>query len=525
MVHDFTSRDLDGFRQRGIPIEEIERQLRLFQEPPPPIRIERPCSLGDGIRRLHESDHGEYLSAFEAARAAARCMKFVPASGAASRMFASLLEMLQHPSNLKRSEVERLASSEDPAAEETLRFIDSIEGFAFHDSLAWSMAVDARTPSLEAALQRGEYRPILEHVVTPVGLNLATTPKGLLPFHSQAEGARTPFEEHLVETAAYVADANRRCRVHFTVSPEHQGRFESRRDAVLQRYNSRYDVDLQVEFSAQKPSTDTLAVDLDNRPFRTSSGEVLLRPGGHGALIGNLDDLQGDVVYIKNIDNVTIEERTSESVQWKKLLGGFLCRVQERIFAHRSRLDASPSEERAVESALRFVREELLGDVPESLQEQGAQALRAYLLRWLHRPVRVCGMVRNAGEPGGGPFWVTGADGVRSVQIVERAETDTRSESQRRIFDSATHFSPVDLVCGVRDAAGRPFNLRRHVDLAAVFISEKSSEGRPLRALEHPGLWNGGMADWITLLVEVPDSTFNPVKTITDLLRPAHQPR
>ncbi|UCE02495.1 MAG: DUF4301 family protein [Candidatus Latescibacterota bacterium] len=525
MVHDFTPRDLDGFRRHGIALKEIERQLRLFREPPPPIRVERPCSLGDGIRRLDESERAECLSAFEAARAAARCIKFVPASGAASRMFASLLEMLQHPFKLERRELERLAASEDAAVAETLRFIDSIEEFAFRDSLDRSIALHAPTPSLEVALQRGEYRLILEHVVTSVGLDLATTPKGLLPFHSQAEGARTPFEEHLVETAAYVADANRHCRVHFTVSPEHQERFESRRDAVLQRYNSRYDVDLHVEFSTQEPSTDTLAVDLVNRPFRTSSGEILLRPGGHGALIGNLDDLQGDLVYIKNIDNVTIEERTRESVLWKKLLGGFLCRTQERIFAHWSRLDGSPGDEHAVESALRFVREELLGDVPESLQEQDAQALRAYLLRWLHRPVRVCGMVRNTGEPGGGPFWVAGADGMRSVQIVERAETDTRSESQQRIFDSGTHFSPVDLVCGVRDAAGTPFDLRRHVDLAAVFITEKSSEGRPLRALEHPGLWNGGMADWITLLVEVPDSTFNPVKTITDLLRPAHQPR
>jgi hypothetical protein len=513
--------DLELLRERGISVHEIERQLALFARPPHPVKLVRPCTLGDGIRRIDADEHRACLAAFEAARETGRCLKFVPASGAASRMFAALLRILNRPGPLRREDLRALAAGGDGAARETLRVMEEMRRLPFRELLRQALAREGL--DLAALLTHGDYRPILDALLTPHGLELAQFPKGLLPFHRYEDGPRTAFEEHLVEAAAYARDGAGRCRMHFTVSPEHQDRFQALLDAVRPGYERKYGVRYDVGFSSQKPATDTLAVGLDNQPFRTEDGALVLRPGGHGALLENLNDLQADLVFIKNIDNVTNEDRIEQTVLWKRLLGGYLCLLQQRIFGHRSRLQGA--DERAVEAAQRFTVQELGIEVPDAVQAAGTAARRDFLRRALHRPLRVCGMVRNTGEPGGGPFWVRDARGELGVRVVETAEIDTDSEEQRRILGASTHFSPVDLACGLRDAEGRHFVLRQYVDPDAVCISEKSIGGRGLRALEHPGLWNGGMAYWITVFVEVPDATFNPVKTVADLLRPAHQPR
>ncbi|HZM14613.1 MAG TPA: DUF4301 family protein [Candidatus Krumholzibacteria bacterium] len=519
MQGEWTPRDLDLLRQHAIPVEEAERQLRLFARPPHFLQLDRPCTLGDGIRHLDQTERAACLEAYEAARLAGRFLKFVPASGAASRMFAPLLEALHGRSSLRRDD---LAARHDDAADEVLCFADSLPLFAFHDQLRRSLAASGLDLG---TLLAGDLRPALEHLLTAKGLAYGDVPKGLLPFHRYSGTPRTAFEEHLVEAAHAIADREGCCRLHFTVAPEWLPRFEallaSRRPDLETRFGVRFDIG----FSSQKAATATLAVDLEGHAFRNDAGDLLLRPGGHGALLENLGALGADLVMIKNIDNVTTEDQLADTLLWKKVLGGYLCSLQQRLFAHVSRLQSGGAPERAVEEALHFVRDDLGLTVPPAVTAAGTTAQRDFLLQRLDSPVRVCGMVHNRGEPGGGPFWVRGADEESTVQIVERAQIDTSNPEQQRIFASMTHFSPVDLVCGLRDARGQAFALQRYVDHEAVFISEKSSAGRKLRALEHPGLWNGGMSRWITLLVEVPETTFNPVKTINDLLRPAHQPQ
>ncbi|MFQ5599827.1 MAG: DUF4301 family protein [Candidatus Krumholzibacteriia bacterium] len=507
---------------RGISVEEIQRQLRLFERPPAYLQLERACAPGDGIRQLTQAERATCMAAYDAACEAGRFLKFVPASGAASRMFKSLLAVLNRPDPLTREELRARASRGDADARDAARFIEGIRNLALFDVL--QSAMEASRLDLPALLRAGEVRAVLEHLLMPQGLGWSDLPKGLLPFHRYRKGHRTAFEEHLVGAAGYVADGDGRCRLHFTVSPAHREDFDAVLASVRTTHEQKYGVRFEVEFSVQSRSTGTLAVDLENRPFRTSSGELLFRPGGHGALLENVNDLHGDLIYIKNIDNVIIEHLSADTILWKKLLGGFLCMMQQRIFTHLRRLRAADAGSRALEEALRFARDELCMPLPDAVVVAGPRTIRESLVRLLDRPVRVCGMVPNTGEPGGGPFWVRDKDGRLSLQIVERAQSDPHSSEQQRIFESATHFSPVDLVCGVRDSEGQCFDLKRYVDPDAVFISEKSSEGRPLKALERPGLWNGGMADWITLFAEVPISTFNPVKTIVDLLRPEHQP-
>ncbi len=517
---DWTPQDLETLQRHDISRAEAERQLRLFARPARPLYLDRPCTLGDGIRRLEAAEQTACLEAYETAREAGRWLKFVPASGAASRMFATLLEALHSGDSLRREDVELRP---DDTAAEVLRFFASLPRFAFYERLQRSMA--AAGQDLPAMVAAGDFRPVLVHLLTKSGLDFANLPKALLPFHRHPEGARTALEEQLVEAAHNIPDRAGRCRMHFTVASEARARFAALVASVVPAMERRRGVQFDIGFSSQKPSTDTIAVDADNRPFRSASGELLLRPGGHGALIENLADLGADLVTIKNIDNVATEEQLDETIRWKKILGGALCLQQQRLFAEVARLGSSAVGGRALDAALHFAHDELLLSIPAAIAAAPPPQQQQWLLRHLQRPLRVCGMVRNTGEPGGGPFWVRGADGGTSVQIVERAEIDPGSAAQQRIFATMTHFSPVDFVCGLRDAANRPFALRNHVDLEAVFISDKTSAGRKLRALEHPGLWNGGMADWNTLLVEVPGTTFNPVKTITDLLRPAHQPR
>jgi hypothetical protein len=516
----FDAADRAHIEAHGLTVAEAARQLALFAAPPPPTVLDRPATPGDGIRVFDPAQQARYAAAHEDVARAGRLLKFVPASGAASRMFKTLLWAREHPEVASREGAERLAAAGDSEARALLAVLEALPRFAFYPELAAALA--ARGKDAAALAARGAIGEILEVLLGRDGLDYAELPKGLIPFHRYPDGSRTPVEEHLVEAAAYARDGSGVCRLHFTVSPSHRPAFEHHVRCVRERYERRFGVRFEIGFSVQKPSTDTLAADAENRPFRTADGRLLFRPGGHGALLTNLAELGADVVCIKNIDNVVPERLLAPTVHWKKVLIGLLATVQAEVFALLRALDAA--EESAVDAALALLERELLVAVPPAVRAAPAAVRRAFAVERLDRPLRVCGMVVNRGEPGGGPFWVRGRDGSTSLQIVETAQVDVADPGQRAILAAATHFNPVDLVCGLRDWRGRPFDLARFVDPEAVFLTEKSHEGRVLRALEHPGLWNGSMARWNTIFVEVPAITFNAVKTVADLLRPEHQP-
>jgi len=518
-MNEFAQEDARFVTESGRSVEEVRRQLRLFEHPPESIQLERPCTPGDGIRVL---TGGEVQAAHEhwrGACAAGRLRKFVPASGAATRMFKALLAIRSEmPDEVERAAVAERAAGDDDARA-VLAFMEGLHRFAFFEDLVRAMG--AHDLDTEALAEQGRFGAIIDYLLGPRGLDYDSLPKGLLAFHRYEGTRRTAFEEHLVEAAGYVRDQRGLCRLHFTVSPQHRRRFQTLLERVRPAYERDFDARFEVGFSVQKESTDTIAVDLDNRPFRTDDGGLLFRPGGHGALIENLKDLDADIILIKNIDNVVPDHLKPAVLEWKKVLAGYLVALQQTIFAHVATLGREPAAAASIDDAERFAHDALGVALPAT---GSAAERRAVALRLLNRPIRVCGMVRNTGEPGGGPFWVRGRDGRCSLQIVESAQVKADSKEQRAIFAASTHFNPVDLVCGVRDWQGRPFDLTRYVDRDAVFLSQKSRNGRPLKALELPGLWNGGMADWTTIFVEVPGITLCPVKTINDLLRPEHQP-
>jgi hypothetical protein len=510
-----TEADRAQLEQLGISAAEAARQLRLFAAPPPATALDRPCTVGDGIAVLDDADRRAALQAYERAAAAGRLLKFIPASGAATRMFQALLAVRPpQGGELTRRALEARAAGGDKDAGAALTFVDNVRRFAFSDAL--TAAVARRGEDLAACLRRGELTALIAALLDADGLDYAASPKALIAFHRYAAGSRTAFEEHLLEGAAYARSSAAIARLHFTVSPEHADAYRAVLDAVRARSEARAGARFEVGFSFQSSATDTLAVDLDNRPLRDADGRLVLRPGGHGALIENLHRLAGDVVFLKTVDNIQPEHRRAAALEWMRILTGHLLVVQEALFAHRAALDRSPPQSQ-LDAALAFLRGVLGAPVAEG---DDVGALRAAL----DRPLRVCGMVRNSGEPGGGPFWVRGGDGQVTRQIVESAQVDQADAVQRARFAAATHFNPVLIACGVRDWRGRPFDLAEFVDPAAVFIARKSKDGAELKALERPGLWNGAMASWHTLFVELPDAVFTPVKSVNDLLRPEHQP-
>jgi hypothetical protein len=513
----FTPRDLRQMTEIGVAPSEAARQVELFRDPPPFTRVLRPCRPGDGILSLPESEQPPLLDQYEAAARRGRIGKFVPASGAATRMFKGLLSYL--------------ASSppEGDLPAEVAAFFANLTRFPFYENLAAALGADGI--DLDDAVRRGDHRLVLGYLLEDFGLGYAECPKGLLPFHRYPDGVRTPFEEHLVEAADVARDDEGLCLLHFTVSPHHEEGFERLLARVRPALEERYDCRFEVSFSFQEPATDTLAVDPENRPFRQEDGSLLFRPGGHGSLIANLGALGRDgwdIVQLKNIDNVVPDARKPLVHHWKRLLGGCLLVARERAFGHLDRLEAldgvrGAEAEAVLREAGEFLERELCRPLPAGFHEAPPQERKSFLMDALDRPLRVCGVVRNQGEPGGGPFWVESPSGGISPQIVETSQIDPASPEQQAALKSSTHFNPVDVTCGLRDRHGRPYDLSRYVDPSTVFISEKSHEGRPLKALERPGLWNGAMAGWNTVFVEVPDATFAPVKTVLDLLRPEHQ--
>jgi len=510
----FSRADLNQLHRRGITLDDARHQIELLLQPPAPITIDRACTVKDGIERLPDADHDELLRLHREAAQAGGCQWFVPASGAASRMFRDLVEPLAPPAperSRRKKPVENVALKQ---------FLQEIRRFPFYPDL--ERAVGRAGGQLKHLAEAGEHRPILDAMLSPSGLGYSVLPKGLMPFHAYEGVTCTAFEEHLVEAGQVVRDASQSCRLHFTVSPEHLEAFRALLERVRARYESQLGVRFEAGFSTQSSSTGTLALDLEGRLFRDEQGVLLVRPGGHGSLVANLQGLGADIVFVKNIDNVTTAQRNTPTTLWSRLLIGQLVRMQRRTFDLLRRLEADPGAGTVTE-ALEFACTTLGCEAHAGIVASSTKRARALAITLLHRPLRVCGMVPNSGEPGGGPYWVRGRDGQMSPQIVEEAQLDRASQAQRKRVASATHFNPVFMACGMRDHRAEAFDLTGFVDPDAVIVARKSHAGRDLVTLERPGLWNGAMAHWNTIFVEVPIEVFNPVKTVNDLLRPEHQ--
>ncbi len=515
----FTEKDLQQIKSKGISPETVKKQIERFKMGFPFIRLAAPAVPGNGLLSFDEKEAKELEAFFDENKADYEVLKFVPASGAASRMFKKLFTFRQTYSGTP-GEIDRLEKEND--LQSLSYFFKNLEKFAFYNVL--SAALQKDDLDLEILRRQKDYNTILDYLLTDKGLNYGMLPKALLHFHLYPDGPRRAFEEHLVEAAHYATDKERVARVHFTVSAEHQQEFEEAVESVREKYESRFGIRFDIGFSQQKPATDTLAVDMNNEPFRNEEGSLLFRPGGHGALIENLNDLKGEIIFVKHIDNIVSDRLRDTTYLYKKVIGGLLFRLQEKAFGYLEKLEDGNLSDEELDEIKSFACEQLNIFIPVAYEGYEKMEKVDFLFGKLNRPMRIAGMVKNEGEPGGGPFWVVNEQDEWSLQIVESSQINLEDAEQRKIVAGATHFNPVDLVCGVRDYQGNPFDLREFVDHQTGFISIKSKDGRELKAMELPGLWNGAMADWITLFVEAPLVTFNPVKTINDLLRPQHQP-
>ncbi len=503
-----TPQDKEQLAQKGISEEKIAEQLACFEKGFPFLKLWSAASIENGILAPAAEAQKKYLDAWEAyTQTDKKVLKFVPASGAASRMFKNMFEFLGADYDAPQTDFEK-------------KFFAEITHFAFYEDLN-AVCLKNNGQDIPALIAAGNYKAVVAALLESAGLNYGSLPKGLLKFHSYEDGNRTPLEEHLVEGALYAANRNGKVNVHFTVSPEHRALFQALVEEKAATYAKKFGVEYSISFSEQKPSTDTVAADMENKPFR-DQGKLLFRPGGHGALIENLNDLEADVIFIKNIDNVVPDKLKGDTVEYKKLIAGVLVTLQQKVFAYLELLDSGKYTHEQLLEMLQFLQKSLYCKNP-AVKDLEDSELAIYLKKKLNRPMRVCGMVKNVGEPGGGPFLAYNQDGTISLQILESSQIDMNDSEKKEMFEKGTHFNPVDLVCAVRNYKGEKFNLVDYVDKATGFISYKSKNGKDLKALELPGLWNGAMSDWNTVFVEVPLSTFNPVKTVNDLLRDQHQ--
>jgi len=495
---------------KGITEPMIEAQLKRFETGFPWLKLESAATVGNGITCLDPKQQMQCIKLWKGFQSGgASIEKFQPASGAASRMFKNLFAFINEGKKEPESDFER-------------QFFEGITQFAFYPQLN-KTCVNLYKSNVEELMASGRYADVLKALLMPEGMNYGSLPKALLRFHRAAAGTvHTPLEEHLEEGAQYAADSHRRVRIHFTVSPEHRAGFEKLIKAKVPLMEKVWGVKYDISLSEQKASTDTIAVNMDNTPYRDASGNLLFRPAGHGALLENLNERDADVVFIKNVDNVVPLRLRSVSTRYKKIIGGYLVQVQRQVKKYLETLDRDNVKSSDLKAMLRYARQTLCisGGGTDGMDD-------ATLAAWLHdkfnRPIRVCGVVPNEGEPGGGPYLAYNADGTASPQILESAQINPDDQASVEMMKSGTHFNPVDLVCYIKDYKGIKFDLRKFVDPETGFISIKSKDGVDIKALELPGLWNGSMSDWITIFVEVPIDTFNPVKTVNDLLRKPHQ--
>lgn len=501
----FTNADIDFIIDYGVSVGKVSRELEMFESGIAKIALEKAATVNDGILTFSEEEVQDFVRYFEAERQKYAIEKFVPASGAASRMFKFLIEFINE---FQLGEETINAYINRQKANKLSVFLVGIEKFPFYEMVLEEVRL--LYANYDELSQDEKYYYFINTMLSREGFDFANKPKGVLPFHKK-ESVTSPIDKHLKEAAMY-SDVSGKPQIHFTVSEEHLTEFqEIIRDS---------DAEVVVNYSYQKESTNTLAVDMDNKPFRLDDGTLFFRPGGHGALIENLNQLETDIVFIKNIDNVAFNH-FEEIVFYKKALGGLLLRLQKDIFSHLEMLEKTSGVD--LGKLIAFVSEKLNVVLPKDFSKYSLDNQKAELFQLLNRPIRVCGMVKNEGEPGGGPFWVHEENGTISLQIVESSQIDLQNESQKKIFSESTHFNPVDLVCGLKNYKGEKFNLPDFVNHNAGFIVQKTKNGKDIKAYELPGLWNGAMANWITIFVEVPLATFNPVKTVNDLLKPAHQ--
>jgi hypothetical protein len=509
--------DQKQLQRRGLGTEAALDQIRAMVEGPRPRSLSRACIPGDGFHSFPLSELEELRREFDKPMAEGRAMKFVTASGAATRMFQLQSSFLEN-GRTNRGHLLQTAEAGDAEAREFLKFIEALPKFAFYEELERESSSGGT--NLEEPLLTGEYCEFLQGLLAPEGLGFGAIPKGMIPFHSYPEGARTAFEEHLIEALGYLKDLSGKVRVHFTVSPHDLSLVQGHIEKACRRFEMAYQTRFEVMLSPQDPCTDTLVLDDQFQPLRDDKGRLVFRPGGHGALLGNLNALGEDIVFIKTIDNVLPERFTATVCHYKTALGGLLVRLQEQMFRFLDQLSTGSSHPKLICSIEEFLETMFFAKLPKkaSLREK-AEAIRALL----DRPLRVCGVVKHQGEPGGKPCWVADSEGSASLQLVESTEVDLTRPDQRLIWEASECFNPVDIVCGLRDFRGRNFELPRYRDASASIVTTKYQDGRQLRVLEQPGLWNGSMAFWNTVFVEVPRITFHPVKTVMDLLDDAHR--
>lgn len=493
--------------KKGISEQKVAEQLKNFVTGFPFLKIEAAASVGNGVLVPDEQQIEYYLATWdEYCKSGKEILKFVPASGAASRMFKDLFSFLS-------------GEYDEPTTDFEKNFFANIEKFAFYNELE-DVCVRNNGATVKELVESGKYKSVVFNLLDFTGMNYGSLPKGLLKFHNYDDMQRTPVEEHFVEGALYACMGDK-VRLHFTVSPNHKDMFAELVARRKDYYETKFGVEYDITFSEQKQCTDTIAADADNKPFR-EGGALLFRPGGHGALIENLNDIDSDIIFVKNIDNVVPDRLKGDTVTYKKVIAGVLVALQKKAFEYLRLLDSGKYTHAQIEEIIRFVQQNLYCRSSEIKLLEDCD-LVIYLRKKLNRPMRVCGMVKNVGEPGGGPFLAYNSDGTVSLQILESSQIDMNNPKAREMFENGTHFNPVDLVCSVKNYKGEKFNLPDYVDPSTGFISHKSKNGRELKAMELPGLWNGAMSDWNTVFVEVPLGTFNPVKTVNDLLRDAHQ--
>lgn len=509
---DFTEKDIEQLSKKGISKEKVFSQIETFKEGIPFVNLEKAAIVTKGISRFSPNEEKGLIAHFENSREKLSLLKFVPASGAASRMFKAMFNFIDAYKPSKESLSAYIDRTDD---KDVKRFTDELKNLPFYDLIFKKVSEKANSDG-ELAYY------FVKEMLEEEGFNYGFYPKGLLPFHKYVSGTATPFKEHLKEAALYAKTAGN-ANLHFTISEQHDAMFKKEYKNIETQISNETNTTFSVSYSNQKSTTDTIAVGLDNIPFRNADGSILFRPGGHGALIENLNDQDADVIFIKNIDNVVIDANLSAVSDSKKVLAGLLLEKQGRAFEYAKLLDISMPSTEQIDTISNFLQTGLNVRFTQGFKTKTDKEKIALLKDKINRPIRICGMVKNEGEPGGGPFWIKDRNGNISLQIIESAQIDMSNENQVAILQNATHFNPVDIVCGVKNYKGEKYNLLDFVDAKQGFITGKTKEGKELKALELPGLWNGAMAYWNTIFVEVPLVTFNPVKTVNDLLKPSHQ--
>lgn len=515
----FSPEDIRQIVERGMNPGDVEQQLVNFRTGFPPIKLIGPATVRHGIRQMTAKRIDELASLYQSYASDHQVVKFVPASGAASRMFKHLFEFRIA---YRGTYEDQLMLLKDKGPDSVYYFFENIQEFAFFPHLL--DALEDRGLDFTTIMEESRYERVLNTLLTDKGLNYGNLPKALIPFHQYGDHSRTSFAEHLVEGAHYARSSGNTCHVHFTSLPDHIKLMKEHFREIRHELEEKFKIKYRIEYSIQQLSTDVIAVDNENNPARDAEGRLLFRPGGHGALLGNLESIDADLIIIKNIDNVCHDRCKEETYIYKEVLAGKLIDIQDQVFAFLRGLEnpTSPSM-KVIDSIWSFVENRLHVIPPPESGHWKKEEKIEYLKNKLDRPIRICGMVENEGEPGGGPFWVLNSDGSTSLQIVESSQIDRQNPEQEVIFQNSTHFNPVDIVCSIKNYKGAKFSLSDFVDHHTGFISQKSFDGKAIKAQELPGLWNGSMADWSTVFVEVPLITFNPVKNINDLLRSEHK--